>query len=116
MQSRTATLSLSMDGGGGFEIWQYTSRNTEKALFELKLGDYGLFAAKIKSRNIEKTYRFYKQNNFKILNEPSPSPDGSLSFFIKIIMSLDFYIKIIFKFFFKQIVHIFNFRNFIFFK
>lgn len=83
VQSRTATLSLSMDGGGGFEIWQYTSRNTEKALFELKLGDYGLFAAKIKSRNIQKTYRFYKQNNFKILNEPSPSPDGSLSFFIK---------------------------------
>jgi hypothetical protein len=25
VQSRTATLALSMEGGGGFEIWQYTS-------------------------------------------------------------------------------------------
>ena len=27
---RTATLALNMAGGGGFEIWQFTSRNTEK--------------------------------------------------------------------------------------
>ena len=31
IQNRTATLALSLDGGGGFEIWQYKSRNTEKA-------------------------------------------------------------------------------------
>ena len=34
VQSRTATLALSMEGGGGFEIWQYTSRDTLKANFE----------------------------------------------------------------------------------
>ena len=52
VQSRTATLALSMDGGGGFEIWQFTSRPTEKAGFELQLGDYGMIACKIKSRDV----------------------------------------------------------------
>jgi len=83
VQSRTATLALSMDGGGGFEIWQYTSRKTKKAEFNIQLGDYGLFAAKIKSRNIHKTHQFYKDNGVEILNEPSKSPDETYSFFIK---------------------------------
>ena len=48
VHSRTATLALSMDGGGGFEIWQFTSRDTEKANFTIKLGDYGMIACKIK--------------------------------------------------------------------
>jgi PHP family Zn ribbon phosphoesterase len=42
VQSRTATLAISMQGGGGFEIWQYTSRNTEKAAFDIQLGDLNL--------------------------------------------------------------------------
>ena len=33
VHSRTATLSLSMEGGGGFEICQFTSRPTEKPSF-----------------------------------------------------------------------------------
>ena len=41
VQSRTATLALSMQGGGGFEIWQYTSRKTEKSTFDIQLGDLG---------------------------------------------------------------------------
>ena len=48
VQSRTATLALSMEGGGGFEIWQYTSRNTEKANFDVQLGDFGLYSCRIK--------------------------------------------------------------------
>ena len=49
VQSRTATLALSMEGGGGFEIWQYTSRNTEKSKFEIQAGDFGLYMCRIKS-------------------------------------------------------------------
>ena len=49
VHSRTATLALSMNGGGGFEIWQFTSRNTEKPNFEVHLGDLGLYICKIKS-------------------------------------------------------------------
>lgn len=51
VHSRTATLAMSMEGGGGFEIWQFTSRNTEKANFDIQLGDYGLYIGRIKSRD-----------------------------------------------------------------
>ena len=83
VQSRTATLALSMEGGGGFEIWQYTSRDTLKANFEIQPGDYGLYAAKIKSKDVIKTFDYFNKIGLKPLNKPHKSPNGSLSFFIK---------------------------------
>ena len=58
VQSRTATLALNMESGGGFEIWQYTSRNTEKAVFDIQLGDLGIYSCKIKSRDVKATFNF----------------------------------------------------------
>ena len=82
VQSRTATLALSMNGGGGFEIWQFTSRNTEKASFDIRIGDFGLFACKIKSRDVQASYDFLKNNEVTLLNEPQKDPNGALSFFL----------------------------------
>ena len=83
VQSRTATLALSMDGGGGFEIWQYTSRNTEKPTFEVQLGDLGLYSCKIKSRNVNQTYAFMHSKGADLASEVVAAPDGTLSFFVK---------------------------------
>jgi catechol 2,3-dioxygenase-like lactoylglutathione lyase family enzyme len=83
VQARTATLALSMQGGGGFEIWQYTSRNTEKAAFDIQLGDYGFYACRIKSRDVQAAYAFMKTNGAKVLNAPQKAPDGSSSFFVE---------------------------------
>lgn len=83
VQSRTATLALSMQGGGGFEIWQYTSRNTEKPAFEVQLGDYGLYACKIKSRDVQATYNYYKKLNFDLVSEIEKTPEGKDHFFVK---------------------------------
>ena len=83
VHSRTATLAISMEGGGGFEIWQYTSRNTEKPNFTVQLGDFGLFSCRIKSRDIEKSYAFYKANGAEILGEIALRPDGKKHFFAK---------------------------------
>ena len=83
VQSRTASLALSMEGGGGFEIWQYTSRNTEKAKFDIQLGDYGLYSCRIKSRDVEASYKFYKENNANIIGELSKAPNGEFTFFVK---------------------------------
>jgi hypothetical protein len=46
---RHAILAINIKGGGGFEIWQYTSRTPVPANFVPQLGDLGLFCAKIKS-------------------------------------------------------------------
>lgn len=83
VQSRTATLALSMEGGGGFEIWQYTSRNTEKATFDIQLGDYGLYSCKIKSRDVKKSHAYFVENSAKVLGNLSETPNGSLTFFVE---------------------------------
>jgi catechol 2,3-dioxygenase-like lactoylglutathione lyase family enzyme len=83
VHKRTATLALSMNGGGGFEIWQYTSRNTEKAKFDIKLGDYGLYICKIKSRNIEASFSYFQKNNLKLLSEIETSPEGKKHFLVQ---------------------------------
>ncbi|MFN6036907.1 MAG: VOC family protein, partial [Bacteroidota bacterium] len=39
---RRAILALNLRGGGGFEIWQYTSRKPVPANFTPALGDIGI--------------------------------------------------------------------------
>lgn len=81
VHSRTATLALSMEGGGGFEIWQFTSRPTEKASFDIRLGDYGLYACRIKSRNVAESFQFFKENGAEIIGDLQKRPDGKQHFF-----------------------------------
>lgn len=83
IHSRTATLALSMEGGGGFEIWQFTSRPTEKANFNIQLGDYGLYICKIKSRNVSESFNYFKKNGAKIIGDLSKNPSGKLTFYVE---------------------------------
>ncbi|MEO9256761.1 MAG: VOC family protein [Crocinitomicaceae bacterium] len=83
VHSRTATLALSMEGGGGFEIWQFTSRPTNKASFDIQLGDYGLYACRIKSKDVQATYDYYVKEGADVLGKPSKTPNGALNFFVK---------------------------------
>jgi catechol 2,3-dioxygenase-like lactoylglutathione lyase family enzyme len=60
---RNAILSLNMTGGGGFEIWQYLNRKPQAPSEEIKYGDLGIYAAKIKCLDIETAFQFYKKKN-----------------------------------------------------
>jgi len=62
-RSRHAILALNMMGGGGAEIWQYTSRVGQSASFDIQLGDLGINIAKFKSIDIEKSYLALSQSN-----------------------------------------------------
>jgi len=55
-RSRHAILALNMNGGGGAEIWQYTSRVGQPASFEIKLGDLGINISKFKSLDIQASH------------------------------------------------------------
>jgi catechol 2,3-dioxygenase-like lactoylglutathione lyase family enzyme len=53
---RHAILAVNMKGGGGYEIWQYTSRTPEAAKFQVQWGDLGILATKIKTDAIQASY------------------------------------------------------------
>ncbi len=80
-QKRHAALTLNMQGGGGFEIWQYTERQPQPPSFKIHLGDLGINAAKIKAKDISRSYQFFKAKNITI-NGLSKDPIGREHFFI----------------------------------
>lgn len=82
-QSRHAILAINIQGGGGFEIWQYTERTPEKPKFEVKLGDLGIYISKIKTKDVKKTYEYYKSINSDLLSDIVKDPNGNSHFFIK---------------------------------
>lgn len=83
VHSRKAILALSMDGGGGFEIWQFSSRKPEGLEKSIVLGDLGVFCAKIKSRDIHRSFDFMKSKNVDIISEIAQDPSGDKHFFVK---------------------------------
>lgn len=80
---RSATLTLSMRGGGGFEIWQYTSRTPVAAKFDIQLGDLGINCAKIKSVNVQETFEQFNMAGLKVLTSLRENPAGELHFFVE---------------------------------
>jgi catechol 2,3-dioxygenase-like lactoylglutathione lyase family enzyme len=82
-QKRHAALALNLQGGGGFEIWQYVERKPLSPKFEVRLGDLGIFAAKIKCRNIRSTFDFLKSQGVEMLSGILRDPRGKEHFFVK---------------------------------
>lgn len=81
--SKRAILAMNMQGGGGYEFWQYLDREPVKPLNEMKIGDLGINAAFIKTKNLETTYNRLKSLNEEIITEISTEPDTIKSFYIK---------------------------------
>lgn len=80
-RSRHAILALNMMGGGGAEIWQYTSRVGQPAAFDIQAGDLGIYIAKFKSPNISVSHSELSKTN--TVSEISTAPDGRSHFYLK---------------------------------
>jgi catechol 2,3-dioxygenase-like lactoylglutathione lyase family enzyme len=80
-RSRHAALSLNLQGGGGFEIWQYTSRTPQPPAFTPELGDLGIFITKIKSKDVEATHAMLNKNGVKT-TPVAKDPAGSAHFYV----------------------------------
>jgi catechol 2,3-dioxygenase-like lactoylglutathione lyase family enzyme len=80
---RHAILAINIKGGGGFEIWQYTSRTPQPPAFEPQLGDLGLFCAKIKTDKIQSTFNDFKATDAKVLGDISENPTGKKHFYLR---------------------------------
>ncbi|OFY60144.1 MAG: glyoxalase [Bacteroidetes bacterium RBG_13_46_8] len=82
-QKRHAALALNMQGGGGFEIWQYVDRTPLAPAFPIKIGDLGIFAAKIKCLDARATYDFLKGNGVEMVSGMLTDPRGKEHFFVR---------------------------------
>lgn len=83
VQARDAVLALNLQGGGGMEIWQYTSRTPQPPAFDAALGDLGLFAVRIKTLDVERTHRRLAEAGQDALGAPAPDPSGRLHAFVR---------------------------------
>lgn len=82
-RDRHAILGLNLAGGGGMEIWQYTSRVPVGPDFATQLGDLGIFFAKIKSKNIEAAFHRIRKSGATMLSALEESPEGKRHFSVK---------------------------------
>ena len=81
--SRHAILAINLKGGGGFEIWQYTSRIPQASKFKIQLGDLGIFCAKMKTDDINASFDHLTKLKTKILGKITLSPTGKKHFFVE---------------------------------
>lgn len=79
---RYAALAMNMEGGGGFEIWQHTGRKPQAPVFDLKLGDAGIFITKMKCRDVAKAYAAHQTMGVNLLCEPTNDPKGNLHYYL----------------------------------
>lgn len=82
-QERHAILALNLQGGGGMEIWQYTKRTPLPPAFVPQLGDLGIYAAKVKCKDVQACFHDLRKGGANILSNPAPRPDGQEHFFVK---------------------------------
>jgi catechol 2,3-dioxygenase-like lactoylglutathione lyase family enzyme len=80
---RHAILAVNMQGGGGFEIWQYTSRTPQPATFDVELGDLGINICKMKCADVDAAYSFLSNKGVTISPAVAKDPSGNKHFFVK---------------------------------
>ena len=82
-QPRYAILVYNLRGGAGFEVWEPRGRELNYVSFEPALGDLGIYACKIKSRNVRAAYaQLSKAEGARLLTEVTKTPDGREHFFL----------------------------------
>ncbi|HNX43283.1 MAG TPA: VOC family protein [Bacteroidales bacterium] len=80
-RKRLAALAINMQGGGGFEIWQYKDRIPLPPAAEVQLGDYGINAVKIKSHDVARTYQSFVSSGLSV-SAPEEGPGKTENFFL----------------------------------
>ncbi len=83
VQTRRAVLAANLQGGSGFEIWQYTSRTPRASEAGAQVGDLGILAARIKTRDVGRALAFLKGRGVELLSDAVPDPAGGRHFFAR---------------------------------
>lgn len=81
--NRQAVLTMNLAGGGGFEIWQYNNREPKKSEAQIKYGDIGICAAKIKCPNINEAHNFLSSQKNLSISRVQTDPVKASHFWVK---------------------------------
>jgi catechol 2,3-dioxygenase-like lactoylglutathione lyase family enzyme len=82
-QARKAVLAVNLQGGGGLEVWQYARREPQPAGFTVQLGDLGVFAPRLKARDVSAAYARARAEGLELLGPVEADPAGEPGFFVR---------------------------------
>lgn len=82
IHNRRAALTMNLSGGGGFEIWQFISRQPQTPEKLPVLGDFGINAAKIKCKDVAAAHRHLKAYNSLEVSDILINPEGEPHFWV----------------------------------
>lgn len=81
--NRQAVLTMNLAGGGGFELWQYNNKEPLENRNGVKYGDIGIYAAKIKCRDVKEAHSFLSTNTNLTTSDIQNDPLHNLHFWVK---------------------------------
>ena len=81
-QQRHACIAVNLQGGGGFEIWQYSRRKPQPCGFTISAGDLGIFAAKLNCSDV-RTFHEQISTKWSDCTDIEMLPDGTPCFYVK---------------------------------
>lgn len=61
VQKRRAVLAMNLQGGGGFEVWQFTSRKSTQRKVATQEGDLGITSVHMRIYNAAKAHAYFDQ-------------------------------------------------------
>ena len=82
VHQRRAVLTLNMQGGGGFELWQFQSRTPEKPAVTIQYGDLGIFAARLKCRDVAAAHKQFSALPATSVSALVYDPSGAPHFWV----------------------------------
>lgn len=81
--NRQAVLTMNLAGGGGFEIWQYNNREPKEGLQNIKYGDLGIYAPKIKCKDVKEAYAYLSTKANLAISDIQKDPLQKPHFWVK---------------------------------
>ena len=81
-QKRHACIAVNIQGGGGFEIWQFSERKPQPCPFAVAVGDLGVLAGKVKCRDVS-AFHAQISAKWKDVGPLEQLPDGTPCFYVK---------------------------------
>lgn len=82
VHERRAMFTLNMQGGGGFELWQFNTRTGTSPKSVPAYGDLGIFAARLKCPDVEAAHCFFSLDKSLVISAVQTNPVGGLHFWL----------------------------------